>query len=339
MLPADAGTTSEGRTAANNATVRTVFVIGPDKKIKLMLAYPMTTGRNFDQVLRPYRPYPPQDPSWTARVAAGNSRQNALTDATGRWHANRLLTVGDGNIRKLSFESNRINLQQEPTMTIIVDAHQHFWNYGTYQTSWMEKPPYAGDPTFASIRRSFGPDDLQPDLKAAGVSASITVQAADGPEENNILLRHAALTPWIAGVVGWIPLDRPDEAARMLEQFSREPKFVGVRHLINVEPDPDWIMRSAVIEGLSVLIDYNLTFDYVGILPRHLEHLPILAERLPTLRIVVDHLGKPPIAVGGFEPWASLLAAAAEGPNVFAKLSGLDAGQGDRWSASALVAM
>jgi len=65
MLPADAGTTSEGRTAANNATVRTVFVIGPDKKIKLMLAYPMTTGRNFDQVLRPYRPYPPQDPSWT----------------------------------------------------------------------------------------------------------------------------------------------------------------------------------------------------------------------------------------------------------------------------------
>jgi len=52
MLPADAGTTSEGRTAAANATVRTVFVIGPDKKIKLMLIYPMSTGRNFDEVLR-----------------------------------------------------------------------------------------------------------------------------------------------------------------------------------------------------------------------------------------------------------------------------------------------
>src|SRR5450631_721253 len=52
MLPADSGTTSEGRTAANNATVRTVFVIGPDKKIKLMLSYPMSTGRNFDEVLR-----------------------------------------------------------------------------------------------------------------------------------------------------------------------------------------------------------------------------------------------------------------------------------------------
>lgn len=218
----------------------------------------------------------------------------------------------------------------------IIDAHQHFWNYGTYQTSWMEKPPYAGDPAFALIRRSFEPADLQPELEAAGVSASITVQAADGPEENDILLTHAALTPWIAGVVGWIPLDRPDEAARMLERFSREPKFVGVRHLINVEPDPDWIMRSVVIEGLNMLALHGLTFDYVGILARHLEHVPTLAERLPALRIVVDHLGKPPIPGGGFEPWASLLAAAAEAPNVFAKLSGLDAGQGDRWSAADL---
>jgi alkyl hydroperoxide reductase subunit AhpC len=52
MLPADAGNTSEGRTAATNATVRTVFIVGPDKKIKLMLMYPMSTGRNFDEVLR-----------------------------------------------------------------------------------------------------------------------------------------------------------------------------------------------------------------------------------------------------------------------------------------------
>jgi L-fuconolactonase len=218
----------------------------------------------------------------------------------------------------------------------VVDAHQHFWKYGTYQTSWMEKPPYAGDSAFAPIRRSFGPADLEPELGAAGVSAAITVEAADDAQENETLLANAAANPWIAGVVGWIPLAKPEEAGRMLDWFSRQRKFIGVRHLINVEPDPDWIMGDAVIEGLKLLAVHDLTFDYVGILPRHLEHVPVLAERVPGLRIIIDHLAKPPIATGGFEPWASRLTAAAEAPNVFAKLSGLDAGTGDRWSASDL---
>jgi L-fuconolactonase len=131
-------------------------------------------------------------------------------------------------------------------------------------------------------------------------------------------------------------LDTPDEAARMLERFSREQKFVGVRHLINVEPDPDWIMRSSVIEGLKMMAAYDLTFDYVGILPRHLEHVPILAERLLALRIVIDHLGKPRSPVADSSRGPPSWAATAEAPNVFAKLSGLDAGRGDRWFAADL---
>jgi L-fuconolactonase len=218
----------------------------------------------------------------------------------------------------------------------VVDAHQHFWKYGTYQTSWMEKEPYAGDSAFGVIRRSFEPADLEAELRAAGVSAAITVEAADDAKENETLLANAAANPWIAGVVGWVPLNNPDEAGQMLERFSRERKFIGVRHLINVEPDPDWIMGETVIEGLKLLALHDLTFDYVGILPRHLEHVPVLARRVPNLRIIIDHLAKPPIATGGFEPWASRLAAAAEAPNVFAKLSGLDAGAGDRWSAADL---
>jgi L-fuconolactonase len=220
---------------------------------------------------------------------------------------------------------------------MFLDSHQHFWKYGSYQTSWMDKSPYAGDPAFAPIRRSFGPDDLQPELEIAGVSASITVEAADGGEENINLLANATATPWIAGVVGWIPLTEPEEAGKMLERLSREPKFVGVRHLINVEPDPDWILRASVVESLRILAGYGLAFDYVGILPRHLEHVPVLAERLPALRIIVDHLGKPPIMTGKFVPWATGLAAAAEAPNVFAKLSGLEAGPGENWSAGDLT--
>ena len=222
-------------------------------------------------------------------------------------------------------------------MTVIVDAHQHFWVYGTYQTSWMEVPPYAGDPVFKPIRRSFQPDDLWPELAAVGVRATITVEAADRTEENEALLTNAHAHPWIAGVVGWIPLERPEEAARMLQGLGSERKFVGVRHLINVEPDPDWILREKVLEGLQVVASHDLVFDYVGILPRHLEHVPTLAERLPDLRIVIDHLGKPPIASRKFEPWGTLFTRAARAPNVYAKLSGLDAGEADRWSAADLV--
>ena len=205
------------------------------------------------------------------------------------------------------------------------------------QTSWMEATPYAGDPAFAPLRRSFAPGDLAPELRAAGVQATVAVQAAGGDAETGSLLAAAAAHPWIAGVVGWVPLDRPDVAARMLDELGAQPKLVGIRHLINVEPDPDWILREPVLDGLRLLEQRGLAFDYVGILPRHLAHVPVLAERLPGLRLIVDHLAKPPMAAGAFEPWASQLAAAAAAPNVYAKLSGLDAGDADRWSAADLV--
>ncbi len=91
---------------------------------------------------------------------------------------------------------------------------------------------------------------------------------------------------------------------------------------------------TAVLDGLKVLAARDLIFDYVGILPRHLEHVPVLAQGIPDLRIVIDHLGKPPIVGRGFEPWGSLLASAARMPNVFAKMSGLDVGESDRWTAA-----
>jgi L-fuconolactonase len=219
-------------------------------------------------------------------------------------------------------------------MSVIVDAHHHFWSYGTYQTSWMGAPPYAGDPVFLPLRRSFQPADLKPELNAAAIKHTIAVEAADGKAENEALLARARAHDWVAGVVGWVPLDLPNEAERMLDALADERAFVGVRHLVNVEPDPDWVVRRAVLDGLKVLAGRGLTFDYVGILPRLLEDVPVLAQGIPNLRIVIDHLGKPPIVGRGFEPWGSLLARAARMPNVFAKISGLDAGQSDRWTAA-----
>ena len=219
-------------------------------------------------------------------------------------------------------------------MNTVVDAHQHFWTYGTYQTSWMEVPPYAGDPAFQPLRRSFAPHDLARELQAAGVRYTVAIEAADGLVENEALLANARGHDWIAGVVGWVPLTRPAEVERALDACAGEPAFVGVRHLINVEPDPDWVLRPDVLQGLQVLAARGLTFDYVGILPRHLQHVAELARRVPDLRIAIDHLGKPPIASKELEPWSSLLADAARMPNVFAKVSGLDAGEADYWTAA-----
>jgi L-fuconolactonase len=222
-------------------------------------------------------------------------------------------------------------------MSVVVDSHQHFWTYGTYQTSWMEAPPYAGDRAFLPLRRSFQPSDLRPDLRASGIDYTVTIEAADALAENSALLANAHANDWIAGVVGWVPLAHPAEVDRLLETCAADPAFVGVRHLINVEPDPDWVIRPDVLKSLRVLAARGLTFDYVGILPRHLEHVPFVAQSAPDLRIVIDHLGKPPIARRELEPWSSLLARAARMPNVFAKLSGLDAGDADYWTAAEIV--
>ncbi|HVI62663.1 MAG TPA: amidohydrolase, partial [Bradyrhizobium sp.] len=102
-------------------------------------------------------------------------------------------------------------------MSLVVDAHQHFWTYGTYQTSWMDVPPYAGDPAFQTLRRSFHPDDLMPELKAAGVRCTVTIEAADNLAENEALLANTRTYDWIAGVVGWAPLAHPSDVERTLD--------------------------------------------------------------------------------------------------------------------------
>ena len=130
-----------------------------------------------------------------------------------------------------------------------------------------------------------------------------------------------------------MPLAHWSDLERALDARADDPAFVGVRHLINVEPDADWIIRPDILKGLKALAARRLTFDYVGILPRHLQHVALVAERVPDLQIVIDHLGKPPVAASEFQSWSSPLARAAHMPNVFAKVSGFDTARDD-WSAA-----
>ncbi len=210
-----------------------------------------------------------------------------------------------------------------------VDAHQHFWNLTKVAYPWL-------GPEHGPIYRTFEAHDLEPLLRKAGIDKTVIVQAMDSYEDTDYMLDTAASHDWVGAVVGWVPLNRPAEADLKLERYAKNRYFKGVRHLIHEEKDPDWVVQPAVIESLRLLAERDLTFDVVAVFPNHLKHVPFLAEQVPDLRMVIDHLAKPPIKDKGWEPWASQLAAAAACPNVYAKLSGLNTAASPDWSSSEL---
>jgi len=213
---------------------------------------------------------------------------------------------------------------------MIIDTHQHFWNLDLLEYSWLV-------PEYGPLYRSYGPQELAPQLEVAGVEKTVLVQAANSYDETNYLLRKADEFPWIAAVVGWVPLTNPREAGPMLERYLKHPKFRGVRHLIHEEQDSDWLLQELVIESLGLLAEKGLTFDVVSVLPEHLRHVPTLAERVPELKMVIDHLSKPPIKEGGWQPWANQMATCAKYPQVYAKISGLNtAADWQNWNADDL---
>jgi L-fuconolactonase len=199
---------------------------------------------------------------------------------------------------------------------IVVDSHQHVWDLDRGEYSWL-------DSSSAPIDRTITIDELKPSLRAAGVDGTVLVQSADNAEDTALMFDVAAANPDVLGVVGYVPLGRPAEAAHALDQLRTNPLFVGVRNLIHDLPDPDWLLRPEVDESLGLLEQAGIPFDLVAVLPRHLELVPIISERHPGLSIVLDHLGHPPIGLDSLEPWSSLIARAAENPRVFAKVSGL----------------
>jgi len=211
----------------------------------------------------------------------------------------------------------------------VVDAHQHFWNLGAGY-DWL-------GPEYGAINRSFGVEDVEPLAAAAGVDDVVLVQADDTIADTEAMLAIADGWSRVTGIVGWAPLADQVALPAVLDWFSADARLVGVRHLMHNEADADWVVGDAVGRGLAALERAGLSFDLVPVLPRHLEHVPTLAERYPELTLVIDHLGKPPIADGEFTPWSELIATAAKYPNVSAKISGLDTAAGpENYTAQAI---
>jgi L-fuconolactonase len=195
-----------------------------------------------------------------------------------------------------------------------IDAHQHFWRYAPDEYNWI-------DDRMAVLRRDFLPADLEPELAAIAFDACVTVQARQTLEESRWLLELAGSNPFIAGVVGWVDLCA-ENVRDQLAQFSQNPKFLGVRHIVQAEADDRFLLRPDFLRGIASLEEFDLTYDIL-IYPRHLPVAIEFVERFPRQRFVLDHLAKPFIKGQIIEPWASHIRELAEFPNVFCKLSGM----------------
>ncbi len=208
-----------------------------------------------------------------------------------------------------------------------IDAHQHFWRLKRGDYHWLTADQ-------GPIYRDFGPDDLLPLLTQTGIDQTVLVQAAPTLAETRFLLEVAGATPFVAGVVGWVPFDAPN-APDLIASLAQERALKGLRPMIQDIEDVDWMLQSSVGTALQILEHFSLTFDAL-VRPAHLQNLRRLLERRPGLPVVVDHAAKPEIGAGRFDVWAGEMRALARESRADVKLSGLLTEAGPDWSVDQL---
>jgi L-fuconolactonase len=198
----------------------------------------------------------------------------------------------------------------------VIDSHLHVWDLDAGEYAWL-------GPQHGPLHRSFTPDEAAGELAAAGVDAAVLVQAEDSEADTRAMLAAADGHGFVVGVVGWVELEDPAAVSQQLDDYGTHPRFCGVRSLVHDDPRDDFLELPAVRESLAVLATRGLPFDVPDAWPRHLGRLPALADALPGLTVVVDHLGKPPRDTEEHRAWADALRELARRPNVVAKVSGL----------------
>lgn len=195
-----------------------------------------------------------------------------------------------------------------------IDSHHHLWAYSEADYGWMNDE-------MAVIKKDHLPNDLKDVLATVGFDGSVVVQARQSLEETRWLLKMADENPEIKGVVGWVDL-RSEELKSQLEEFASHPKFVGVRHVVQDEPEDDFIIGYAFVKGIELLESYNLVYDIL-IFPRQLPYASQLVARFPDTTFVLDHIAKPHIKDDELAAWASDIYELAMSSNVYCKVSGM----------------
>lgn len=197
---------------------------------------------------------------------------------------------------------------------MIIDAHHHLWNYNTSDFGWI-------DDDMALIRRSFLPYDLISTLTGTDVRKVITVQARQSPGETDWLLYLASQYTIIEGVVGWLPL-ADDNIQAVLEKYSGNKWLKGLRHVVQGEPDPEFILGKNFNRGISFLKQYDLVYEIL-IYEHQLPETIRFVDGHPGQRFVLDHIAKPRIRTGEIKQWAENIRELAKRENVSCKLSGM----------------
>jgi L-fuconolactonase len=195
-----------------------------------------------------------------------------------------------------------------------IDSHHHFWFYDAKRYSWINDQ-------MSVLKRNFLPEDLESEIRGSGVTGVISVEARPSWQETWQLLQFANDAKFIQGVVGWLPLTDAD-LARKLPTLTDHPKLKGVRHNLQDEPDPLFMLREDFNRGLSDLKPYGLVYDIL-IYERHLPQTLTFVDRHPGQAFVLDHIAKPRIAAGELSPWQENLQELALRQNVYCKLSGM----------------
>ncbi len=196
----------------------------------------------------------------------------------------------------------------------MLDTHVHFWQYHPGREAWI-------DDSMQVIRRDFLPKDLEPELRANGITGCVAVQADQSEEETHFLLQLADNHDFIKKVVGWTDLRSPDVAER-LDYFSQFKKLAGFRHIVQGEADVNFLLRNDFKRGIEALEPHGFTYDIL-VFPHQLGAVLEFVRLFPNQKFVIDHLAKPYIKDGYYDGWELLIRSIAKEQNVFCKVSGM----------------
>ena len=197
---------------------------------------------------------------------------------------------------------------------MIIDAHQHFWNYKPKKQLWI-------DDNMSAIRRNFTPSDLKRVYAENGIDGCVVAQADQSLEETDFLLDLTLKNDFIKGVVGWVDL-RGKDIETVLETYSIHEKLKGFRYIVQAESDPSFLLRPDFLNGIAKLKKHHFTYDIL-IFPHQLKTTIEFVKKFPNQKFVIDHIAKPNIKDGFYQLWAVLMKEISKRENVYCKLSGM----------------